>query len=152
MSKPINWASNKPQINSTEPTDLIAGKFGKNQTSGYIKVEDLRGYKVYSCLLTQTGSNAPEEQTLINELELGTINWARTSAGLYVGTLTGLYVNPDKVLVLAGSPDFGSTAGIVINYNQEDVNSFTLVTASPADFAYVDDKLDNTLFEIRVYP
>jgi hypothetical protein len=43
MSKKLNWASDKPQINSTLEGDLIVGKFGPKETPSYIEVSKLRG-------------------------------------------------------------------------------------------------------------
>jgi hypothetical protein len=153
MSKPINWATNKPKVNSTEPTDLIAGKFGSKRVPGYIKAEDLRGYKVYSCLLTQTGTNAPTEETLINELGLGTITWSYSAVGNYLATLPGLYDLSTKVSVLTSPlPSVPSEEGAAIDYVKVNNNSFRLKVQVAYLYAFFNDKLDNTLLEIRVYP
>lgn len=53
--------------------------------------EDSRPYKVYTALLTQTGTNAPVATVLENTLG-GDIVWTRDSAGYYIGTLTGEFL------------------------------------------------------------
>jgi hypothetical protein len=142
-----------PKVDVADTTDLIAGKFGSNKTPGYIKAEDLRGYKVYSFLITQSGTNPPTEQTLVNELGLGNITWSYSNVGHYIGTLNGLFVNPNKVFLIAGPiDDIGDEIGAIVNYGQIDTNSFRLISAEPGNFGYNNNNFLDTLIEIRVYP
>jgi hypothetical protein len=154
MSIPLNWKNNKPKVDVADTTDLIAGKFGSNKTPGYIKAEDLRGYKVYSFFLTQSGTNPPTEQTLVNELGLGNITWVYTGDfGEYTGILNGLFVDPTKVFLIAGPiEDISDNTGAIVNYKQIDTNSFRLMSAEPGAFGYNNNNFLDTLIEIRVYP
>lgn len=47
-------------------------------------------YKVYTALMTQTGTSAPTAKVLQNTLG-GTVVWTRNSTGRYTGTLTGAF-------------------------------------------------------------
>ena len=49
-----------------------------------------RPYKVYTALLTQSGTNAPVATVLQNTLS-GTITWSYSSVGNYQGTLVGAF-------------------------------------------------------------
>ena len=154
MSKELNWASDKPQINSTLEGDLIVGKFGPKEIPSYIEVSKLRGYKVYTCGLTQTSTNAPVETTLVDELGLGSISWARTSAGLYVGTLTGLYTKYSKVTAILAPTITTQTLGVDCTnglFTKVDDNSFQLLSYEVVLGSAADGILNNTLFEIRAY-
>lgn len=53
---------------------------------------DSRPYKVYTALLTQTGTSAPVATVLENTLN-APIVWTRASLGIYTGTLSGAFVD-----------------------------------------------------------
>lgn len=65
-----------------------------NRTMQEFKVL-LLGYRSYTALLTQSGTDAPIATVLENTL--GDIVWSRNSPGAYIGTLTGAFV-PNKVV------------------------------------------------------
>lgn len=57
-------------------------------------------YKLYTALITQTGTNNP----VINELQntLGeTATWTRDSTGIYIGTFTGAPFTDNTILSLS---------------------------------------------------
>ena len=56
-------------------------------------------YKVYTALLTQSGTDAPVATVLENTL--GDIVWTRDTTGQYLGTLTGAFISGKTV-----SPQF----------------------------------------------
>lgn len=59
---------------------------------------DSRPYRVYTALLTQTGTDAPVATVLENTLGK-TINWTRFSAGIYRGTFSSAYTGDlDKIM------------------------------------------------------
>jgi len=53
-------------------------------------------YKVYTALLTQTGTDAPVATVLENTL--GDIVWSRVNVGVYLGTLNGAFLS-DKTFI-----------------------------------------------------
>ena len=56
-------------------------------------------YKVYTALLTQSGTDAPVATVLENTLGEDVV-WTRDSEGLYYGSLTGAFTN-EKTLALS---------------------------------------------------
>ena len=57
-----------------------------------------RPYKVYTALLTQTGTNAPVATVLENTTG-GTITWGRTSSGWYTATISNSSFLVSKVYI-----------------------------------------------------
>ena len=105
-------------------------------------------YKVYTALLTQTGTDAPVATVLENTLG-GTVVWSYNAVGSYIANLNGAFVE-------------GKTA-VIFQYNYGDtVNaSYTINTIDQApDNIYLntydsgtpdDGLLNNDMIEIRVY-
>ena len=56
----------------------------------YVDNKDSRPYKVYTALLTQTGTNTPVATVLENTLG-GEVVWSRTRVGAYKATLFGVF-------------------------------------------------------------
>lgn len=104
-------------------------------------------YKVYTALLTQSGTNAPTAIVLENTLG-GTIVWSRANQGQYVGTLANAF-SLDYTIVFATT---GWKGTILTNAFPVNINSISVETFSTTDSLYrVDDSMDKTAIEIRVY-
>lgn len=112
-----------------------------------VLVADLPTYKVWSGLLTQTGTDAPTATVLQNTLG-GTITWARTSAGLYTATLTGAFT-ADKTFSVGSAFNDGTAVPVIVAPVRTSANVVT-VNVSAAG-VLTDAKLTATSFEIRVY-
>lgn len=67
-----------------------------------------RGYKVYTALLNQTGTDAPVATVLENTLG-GTVVWTRFSIGEYRGTLAGAFTENKTIL-----PQFIALGGVQV--------------------------------------
>lgn len=105
-------------------------------------------YKVWTVLLSQTGTNAPTVQALLENSFGGTFVLSRESTGVYKATLTDAFL---------GTPFFGVCQSIVV------ATPFTWVKLSPSgsDFFYIttydnsealsDDILTDTMIEVRSY-
>ena len=102
-------------------------------------VDATKPYKVYTALLSQSGTNAPVATVLENNLG-GTIVWTRTSAGLYTGTLAGVFT-ANKTWTSITSTATGTVTGAV----RTSVDAVTVATSS------LDSALTNSAIEIRVY-
>lgn len=99
----------------------------------------IRGYKVYTALLTQEGVNAPTANVLENTI--GDITFSRENVGLYHIISPALFIE-DKTTIL------------VINNFESSVTMLpTLMTNSDIQLYVVlqDDVLGSTFFEIKVY-
>ena len=103
-----------------------------------------RPYKVYTALLSQTGTDAPTATVLENTLG-GTIVWSRTSVGRYTGTLNNAFTLNKTIVFLnlggANSPTAYST------HAYSNSISTVLLQPNPAS----DNLLGPAAIEIRVY-
>ena len=115
-------------VDNTDPLNPILG--------------DPRPYKVYTALLTQTGTNAPVATVLENTLG-GEVVWSYEGAGDYSATLLGRFT-VDRTYATVNCPDNGYVAQI-IRVNEDEVS----LTINPSE-----DTVSNTYpftIEIRVY-
>jgi len=104
---------------------------------------DKRNYKVYKALLTQTSTGAPTATVLENNI--GNIVWARTSEGIYTGTLSGAFVANKTFMPKVLSAAQGETAAEdLITATRTSANVITVNTTA-------DGKLSGTPIEIQVY-
>jgi len=128
--------------------DVSDNTSGPQGTSKAIEVGDLRGYKVYTALLSQSGGAAPT--AIVLENTIGTIVWTRISQGVYNGNLTDAFINNKTLcLVYANSPDVeGSVAQI--RFQRTDNNNLVLESGSTAS-GFTDTSILNLPIEIRVY-
>jgi len=77
---------------------------------------NVRPYKVYIALLSQSGTDAPVATVLENTLG-GTIMWTRNSVGNYIGTLSGVFIE-NKVFMPPFSANFeGNSVFLPISGN-----------------------------------
>lgn len=66
---------------------------------GWLNLEHLlRPYKVYSALLSQSGTDAPT--AIVLENTIGEIVWTRDDVGVYVGTLNGAFTLYKTFIIL----------------------------------------------------
>ena len=109
-----------------------------------------RPYKVYTALLTQTGTNAPTATVLENTLG-GTIVWTRNSTGNYYGTLNGAFPVANKVILFQGGDMWNILPLEIIRVGYLNTNTVQIFTHQATDGALVDSSLASTSIEIRVY-
>ena len=107
-------------------------------------------YKVYTALLTQSGTSAPTATVLENTLG-GTVVWSYNSAGDYTATLSGAFTSNKTWLMCNAGQTTDTYAGnfVIAELNLIDVNSVRVITSTGGSGA--DDELLNTSIEIRVY-
>ena len=90
-------------VKVNEPVTLNGMEYAKNTSLEKLLVDatteletiatnQARPYKVYTALVTQSGTNAPTATVLENTLG-GTPTWAFSSAGTFTLTLTGAFTN-----------------------------------------------------------
>lgn len=103
--------------------------------------------KIYSALLSQTGTNNPTAIVMNSSSNnfLGNIIWTYFDVGSYIGTLTDEFPDENKVLILTGTVnEVGATLEIAWN----NINSVYAIsqTTIPSNDLY-----RNFPIEIRVY-
>ena len=107
-------------------------------------------YKVYSALITQTGTNAPVATILENTI--GSIVWrySQYAPGAYdiVGELP-----LGKSVVIAGPPNtYGPFAGVVLGTFAQVLANKIIIKSTNSSGVMQDGLLYNYFIEIRVYP
>lgn len=117
-----------------------------NSKTEYLSLDDIRGYKVYTALLTQSGTDAPVATVLENTLG-GDIVWSRDGEGNYIGTLNNAfpsnkYFAPMPINGFDSAVNYGG-GNEPYFYARLDDNSISIITA--------DDQLLDSPIEIRVY-
>ena len=109
-----------------------------------------RPYKVYTAVLTQQNTNAPNAVVLENTLG-GTVVWTRNSSGNYYGTLNGAFPIQDKIALFQGGDMWGALPLKIIRVQYLNSNTIQIFTQQATDGALVDNSLNSTTIEIRVY-
>ena len=105
---------------------------------------NIRPYKVYTALLSQTGTDDPV--AIVLENTIGNIVWQRINPGSYTGTLTNAFTS-NKTFLNAGPFQFLYNTSCTFNRNNDDIVSLLNQTNN----IIADGILDNTPIEIRVY-
>lgn len=104
-----------------------------------------RKYRVYTAILSQTGTSNPTVVVLENEL--GDIVWTRNNTGVYYGTLANAFISNQTVLFINNTSAAGrSLIAYRASANQVNVEQLLVDGSTPAD------TLSNVSIEIRVYP
>ena len=135
-------------VGSSVPTPELSGTAINSKTQ-YYTIEDLQGlirpYKVYSALLTQSGTASPVATVLENTI--GNIVWTRNAAGQYSATLSSAFTL-NKTFVLLGRS--GANTGAYFEQNWVSANAVDIFSVNYGGF-----NLDDTMYlvpiEIRVY-
>lgn len=133
-------------INIEQGTIHVIDNKLKVHLDGDIKEVSTKSYKVYTALLTQSGTDAPVATVLENTLG-GDIVWSRDDIGIYYGTLAGAFTENKTILfttVSDGVLDRTNLFATRIDNNIVKITSFL-----PTDNNY--DGLINDAIEIRVY-
>jgi len=141
--------STYPEVVPPALDDLIIGTdvSNSNATKNFV-IEDVlalgASYKVYTALLTQTGTNAPVATVLENTLG-ATITWSYVGVGQY-------YATASSAVFIAGK-----TAGILSNSSSTGINAFVNIsttvfnTVTTLSGVASNNELFKNMVEIRVY-
>ena len=113
-----------------------------------------RPYKVYTALLTQSGTDAPVATVLENTLG-GEVVWTRDSEGFYFGTLNGVFLDNKTITLNSGIISQGDSFSIGTGILSEDIVylSSKSLDSSNANTPIFKDLYTETpiSIEIRVY-
>lgn len=116
--------------------------------AGETRKATLLPYKVYTALLTQTGTNAPVATVLENTLG-GTVVWSYSDVGIYFAGLTGAFT-ANKTFILYSFANDGN--GRILNCFRQDADLIGIFTLSDSSTLANGMLVYQTSFEIRVYP
>ncbi len=101
-------------------------------------------YKEYTVILNQSGTNAPIPIILTNTLG-GTPIWTYDSTGYYICTLSDTFT----VNKTWAPGVYASDASLEVQLN--DINSFGILVTNDFGATGLNDALQNTGFQVRVY-
>lgn len=106
-------------------------------------------YKVYTALLSQSGTDAPIATVLENSLG-GDVIWSYVGIGIYRATLpNGFSLNKTGIIV-GSNINISEVDSATLNSNDLSASSFLLNTYDLNTQAF-NGVLSNTLIEVRVY-
>lgn len=126
----------------TAPTATAGTNTTQIATTAFVQTAT-RPYKSYTALLTQSGTSDPTVKVLENGLS-GSVVWTRNSAGLYYGTLTGVFT-ADKTAVFTMKQTSGGASDVIKGAQRASSDIISVMTNT-------DGVLTDTSIEIRVYP
>jgi hypothetical protein len=115
-----------------------------------------RPYKVYTALLTQSGTDAPVATVLENTLG-GEVTWTYSEPGYYVANSNGLFTYNKTQLFHGDSRESGQFKLIEFYQDFEDENTLWLESSKTSivngnlTYNYLDELLKGVPVEIRVY-
>jgi hypothetical protein len=104
-------------------------------------------YTKYIALISQTGTAAPTVIELENTI--GPIVWTRAGTGVYYGTLTDMFPNPNKVYIMINQVVLNSIA--LAFYSSNDIVAINTTNLHSPTAAHHDTHLSKNTIEIRVY-
>jgi cation transporter-like permease len=104
-------------------------------------------YKKYIALISQTGTAAPTVVELENTI--GPIIWTRAATGVYYGTLTDMFPDPDKVYIMINQVVLNSIA--LASCSSNDIVAIDTTNLHSPTAAHHDTHLSKNTLEIRVY-
>lgn len=137
---------NNYPVESVNATDRILTSDGVTGATKNITPEgivDYLGSNYYNCLLNQASTAAPVA-TVLGSNTIGAIVWARTSAGIYTGTLLNAFVGSSLFIVAAPTNVLHTFSIIKTSSNVITLKSYLSGTLS-------DDILINQGLKIQVY-
>ena len=136
----------------TAPTATAGTNTTQIATTAFVlENSSARPYKVYTALLSQSGTNAPVATVLENTLG-GTVVWTRGSVGLYIGTLDNGFsstLSKVRIFISGGEPSQNATG--FYNALPNNIDSVQVNTRNTS--GSLADSLMSTgaTIEIRVY-
>ena len=168
----ISWIKGKRLVTSVDPAKTLipVGLQDASRDDGYlagaITVADFAAqvgvpYKVYTALLTQSGTSAPVATVLENTLS-GTITWSYSSVGSYQATLVGAFPSSKTFFYINSEAGYNNVpqaynqkirqltriSNDIVSLDQTELN-FTAGVFSSAGGA---NNFLTASIEIRVYP
>ena len=158
----ISWIRGRRQVTSVDPTKTLLpvalkdGRRDDEYLTGAISVEDLaaqiKPYKVYTALLTQTGTDAPVATVLENTLGVD-ITYSYAILGSYhINSNQNIFLE-NNVVILTGAGNVNYFPSLWVGYNgpaQLFITTYNMLNL-PASFAPQDGLLYEQFIEIRVY-
>ena len=132
----------------TAPTATAGTNTTQIATTAFVQAV-ARPYKVYTALLTQTGTNAPVATVLENTLG-GTVVWSYASTGVYVANLTGAFTI-NKTIVFTSNAAYPVTPPHQFTGGVRSNSDSIQITSKNGSGTLTNDLISSMSLEIRVY-
>lgn len=119
-----------------------------DNSGSYQEISIGSSYKVYTALISQSGTNAPVATILQNTLG-GTLVWSYVDTGTYFATLANTFLSGKTWMMITTGGSLNTDFGIIIYRNtdsQLELDTFDNFGSS------ANGVLLNNSIEIRVYP
>jgi hypothetical protein len=125
----------------------------QNAVKTYVDNSIGAAYKVYTAVITQSGTNAPTvDYTLENTLS-GTPTWAYAGVGQYTLTLSSQWTNNKTIVFI--NPGFMPSGflntGIALGWERNSSSTITIKSKNTSTGADANDLIFKASIEIRVY-
>lgn len=121
-----------------------------NSKTEYLSLDDIRGYKVYTALLTQSGTDAPVATVLENTI--GNIWFGYIEDGVYSIHSNGLFTEYKTVNTLHQTVNLSyGNDGIYYCFCKQQNNELLEIAVYNESITRTNDFLYEKLIEIRVY-
>lgn len=131
----------------TAPTATLGTNTSQIATTAFVLANGARSYKVYTAILSQSGTNAPVPTVFENTLG-GTVVWTRSGVGAYLATLMGSF-DISKTVFMSANNAYASATPVYYQascLNADQCRIIAVLGTTPTDSI-----IGGLLFEIRVY-
>ena len=134
----------------TAPTATAGTNTTQIATTAFVQAAAAaRPYKVYTALLSQSGTNAPTATVLENTLG-GTVIWSYASTGVYVANLTGAFTI-NKTIVFTSNAAYPVTPPHQFTGGVRSNSDSIQITSKNGLGTLTNDLISSMSLEIRVY-
>lgn len=120
------------------------------KTQSRLGVTIPQSYKVYTALLSQSGTDAPT--AVILENTIGNIVWTYIGTGSYEATSVGLFTLNKTVFNIEPRTTYTFWQGTSVINKDFTINNIRFYTLDSFTNFNTNGRLRNTFVEIRVYP
>jgi hypothetical protein len=157
MAGPTTGAAAVPNFRALVTADIPSLTSAKISDFSSAASAAARPYKVYTALVTQSGTSAPTDTVLENTTG-GTITWARTAQGTYTISISGTTFTANKTALFYTNGSGMLTANQVIVPVVTYTSTSVITVETRAEDALAgtsgdqDGKMTATVVEIRIYP
>ena len=145
----VDLLESESNINIENGTLHVIDNKLKVHLNDEIKNITISNYKVYTALLTQSGTGAPV--VIVLENTIGNIWFTYEDVGIYYINSSGLFTENKTFNTISDNIDLRAPNAQRFSFNYADINTLQITVYDPIGDVGQDENLINTPIEIRVY-
>ena len=145
----VDLLESESNINIENGTLHVIDNKLKVHLNDEIKTIPTSNYKVYTALLTQSGTGAPV--VIVLENTIGNIWFTYEDVGIYYINSSGLFTENKTFNTISDNIDLRAPNAQRFSFNYADINTLQITVYDPIGDVGQDENLINTPIEIRVY-